>query len=86
MSPIVTKLAPMAAATILLAAPVMASTSANANVDVSTPTFHNEVSRILQAECQVCHRPGGANLGGMVAPMSLVTYDETRPWARSIAK
>ena len=68
----------------LLAAPAAAAN--NNAADAQTPTFHNEVSRLLQQECQVCHRPNGANLGGMVAPMSLVTYEETRPWARSIAR
>ncbi|MEM9407574.1 MAG: hypothetical protein AAGA81_16165 [Acidobacteriota bacterium] len=69
----------------LVAAPMLASSN-NTTADATTPTFHKEVSRILQSECQVCHRPDGANLGGMVAPMALVTYDETRPWARAIAK
>jgi mono/diheme cytochrome c family protein len=41
-------------------------------------TFTKQVSRILQENCQVCHRPG------TFAPMSLVTYEETRPWARAI--
>ena len=41
-------------------------------------TFAKDVAPILQARCQVCHRPG------QVAPMSLLTFEETRPWARSI--
>ena len=41
-------------------------------------TFSNQVVRIFQEKCQDCHR------SGTVAPMSLVTYEETRPWARSI--
>jgi len=44
----------------------------------ATPTFSKEVARILQAKCQDCHRPGEA------APMSLITYQEARPWAKSI--
>ncbi len=75
----------LAALVSLIALPAIAANTNN-SVDAEKPTFHKEVSRILQAECQVCHRPGGANLGGMVAPMSLVSYDETRPWARSIAR
>lgn len=51
----------------------------------SRVTFTKDIVPILQENCQVCHRPGGANLGGMVAPMALVTYGETRPWAKSIA-
>src|SRR5579871_1678376 len=41
-------------------------------------TFSKDVARIFQAHCQVCHR------AGQIAPMSLLTYEETRPWARSI--
>ena len=44
----------------------------------SDMTFAKDIAPILQRSCQNCHRPGG------VAPMSLVTYDEVRPWARSI--
>ncbi len=50
-----------------------------------TPTFFADVLPILQASCQSCHQPAGLNLGGMVAPMSLVTYEETRPWADAMA-
>ena len=47
--------------------------------DISAPvTFSKDVAPIFQRNCQVCHRPG------TVAPMSLMTYDEARPWARSI--
>lgn len=41
-------------------------------------TFAKDVLPILQKNCQSCHRPG------QIAPMSLLTYDEARPWARSI--
>jgi mono/diheme cytochrome c family protein len=41
-------------------------------------TFTRDIAPILQRSCQNCHRPNG------VAPMSLVTYDDVRPWARSI--
>ena len=66
--------------------PAAVARASESATDPGVPTFHNEVSRLLQAECQVCHRPNGANLGGMVAPMALVTYDQTRPWARSMAR
>src|SRR5262245_27450158 len=52
----------------------------------ATPTFYKDVLPILQDKCQSCHRPGGANLGGMVAPMSFTEYKETRAWAKSIAR
>ncbi len=38
-------------------------------------TFAGDVLRILQENCQKCHRPNG------VAPMSLMSYEEVRPWA-----
>src|SRR5437660_3919422 len=54
---------------------------ASAMAAESTPavrTFHKDVAPILQARCQSCHRPGEA------APMSLLTYKESRPWAKAI--
>ncbi|MEE2775428.1 MAG: hypothetical protein VYE73_01505, partial [Acidobacteriota bacterium] len=66
----------------LAASPVAFAAAAN----LEDVTFHRDVQPILQQECQLCHRPDGANLGGMVAPMALTTYDEARPWAKSIAK
>jgi len=41
-------------------------------------TFNKDVLPVLQKNCQVCHRPGG------VAPMSFLTYESTRPWAKAI--
>lgn len=41
-------------------------------------TFTKDIAPILQRSCENCHRPDG------VAPMSLVTYEDTRPWARAI--
>jgi hypothetical protein len=41
-------------------------------------TFNKDVLPILENNCQVCHRPGG------VAPMSLLTYENARPWAKAI--
>jgi hypothetical protein len=46
--------------------------------DSSKVTFAKDIAPILQEKCQDCHRAGS------MAPMSLLTYDETRPWARSI--
>ena len=43
-----------------------------------TPTFAKDVAPIFQRSCQVCHRPNS------IAPMSLLTYEDARPWARSI--
>src|SRR2546425_3562447 len=44
----------------------------------SQANFYKDVLPILQKNCQNCHRPG------QIAPMSLLTYKEARPWARSI--
>lgn len=49
-------------------------------------TFTKDVLPIFQENCQQCHRKGGHNISGMVAPMALTTYAEVRPWAKSIAK
>ena len=43
-------------------------------------TFAKDIAPILQRSCQHCHRPDS------VAPMSLITYDEVRPWARAIKR
>src|ERR1051325_11299560 len=53
----------------------MAADAVNSNPPV---TFAKDVAPIFQARCQDCHHKGTA------APMSLVTYEETRPWAKSI--
>jgi hypothetical protein len=41
-------------------------------------TFSKDVAPIFQAKCQECHQPNS------IAPMSLITYQDARPWARSI--
>jgi mono/diheme cytochrome c family protein len=41
-------------------------------------TFAKDIAPILQKNCQQCHMPGA------IGPMSLTTYQEVRPWARSI--
>ena len=44
----------------------------------TAPTFTKDIAPIFQEKCEACHRPDS------IAPMSLVTYEEARPWARSI--
>lgn len=44
----------------------------------AAPTFHKDVLPVLQRHCQECHRPGET------APMSLLTYDQVRPWVKAI--
>ena len=62
------------AATVALMVPA----SVNAAEEDAVPTFTKDIAPIFQAKCEACHRPGS------IAPMSLVTYQESRPWARSI--
>src|SRR5688500_4690263 len=57
----------------LLAAP--ASLSAQTT---PVPTFTKDVAPIFQKKCESCHRPDS------IAPMSLQTYQDARPWARSL--
>ena len=59
----------MGAAVIGAPAPAAAQTA---------PTFTKDVAPIFQRKCEACHRPDS------IAPMSLVTYQQARPWARSI--
>jgi mono/diheme cytochrome c family protein len=56
--------------------PAQAQQSASAGQPQITFTKH--IAPIFQKACQSCHRPGS------VAPMSLLTYEDARPWARSI--
>src|SRR5436309_1744207 len=59
-------------AVLAIAAPAFAA-------DAPRPvTFTKDVAPIFQAKCQECHQPNS------IAPMSLITYQEARPWARSI--
>jgi hypothetical protein len=44
----------------------------------SSPTFSKDVAPILYKNCASCHRPGD------IAPMPLLTYEQVRPWAKSI--
>lgn len=44
----------------------------------ATPTFSKDVAPILYKNCASCHRPGD------IAPMPLLTYEQVRPWAKSI--
>src|SRR5213594_1925805 len=48
------------------------------SASVQAPTFTKDVAPILQNKCQVCHRPG------TFAPMSLLTYEDVRPWAKAM--
>ena len=62
-----------AAAVAVTAAPAAAGAENEAEV-----TYHRDIAPILERSCQHCHQPES------VAPMSLLTYEDVRPWARSI--
>ncbi len=64
---------------VLLVAPAYAGAA-------ETATYYEDVLPILQENCQTCHRQSGQNITGIIAPMSLMTYEETRPWARAMAR
>lgn len=78
----------LGAAAICAGAATLIFTAAFAGADEpkGPVTFTKDILPILQENCQECHRPSGTNLSGMVAPMSLVTYDEVRPWTKSILR
>src|SRR5271170_2898594 len=46
--------------------------------DLSNLTFTKDIAPVFQAKCEECHRKGTS------APMALTSYDEVRPWAKSI--
>jgi hypothetical protein len=64
-------------ATLLCAAILTLPVSTQAAVP-DEPTFAADIAPILYESCVKCHRPG------QIAPMSLISYQEVRPWARSI--
>jgi mono/diheme cytochrome c family protein len=71
-NPVVLALLPISA--LILAGPITSQPTHSA------PSFYKEILPILQQHCQVCHRPGE------IGPMPLLTYEQTKPWANSIAQ
>src|SRR5712691_7953945 len=62
-----------------LAACVITGVATAAPADSAKPvTFSKDVAPIFQAKCQECHQPNS------IAPMSLITFQDARPWVRSI--
>jgi hypothetical protein len=49
------------------------------------PTWYADVLPIVSENCVACHQPQGMNMGGMVAPMSLRTYEDAAPFAQLMA-
>jgi hypothetical protein len=64
-------------ACVLGAALVLPRAAAAADA-AKAPTFTKDIAPIFQEKCEACHRPDS------IAPMSLMTFTEARPWARSI--
>jgi hypothetical protein len=66
--------------TLFLALPLAFAlgSAASAADESSAVTFNRDVLPVLQKHCQTCHRTGQA------APMSFLTYNETRPWAKAM--
>ena len=62
----------------LLTLGVVAVVIAPAAGGQDAPTFSKDVAPILYKNCVACHRPGE------MGPMSLLTYADARPWAKSI--
>lgn len=59
----------------------VAPDDANASTPTANPsniTFTKDVAPIVQQHCQSCHRPGEGT------PFSMLTYESTRPWAKSM--
>ncbi len=57
---------------------VVSTSAATQTANGGGVTFTKDVAPILQQNCQVCHRPGS------IGPMSFLTYEEVRPWARAM--
>src|SRR4051794_30216232 len=72
------RLHPGAGALVVAACLAWPGTALAQRAAVRQVTFAKDVAPILQAKCQSCHEPGS------IGPMSLVTYQDARPWARSI--
>ena len=66
------------AALLTLSTLLTASTANAADAVPAQPTYTKDIAPIFQAKCTQCHHAGTG------APMSLTTYEEVRPWARSI--
>jgi mono/diheme cytochrome c family protein len=63
---------------VALVALTAAAWAADTGAAAGPVTFNKDILPILQKNCQNCHRPGN------VAPMSLLTYESARPWAKAM--
>jgi hypothetical protein len=62
----------------LIALTLSGSIAATAGSVSSVPTYYKDIAPLMQNRCQECHR------SGEVAPMSFMSYDQVRPWAKAI--
>src|SRR6267378_2985459 len=72
------KLVATSAAGLLLMAATTFAKPAPVEESNPTVTFNKDVLPILRKNCQTCHRPG------QIGPFSMLSYKETRPWAKAI--
>ena len=66
-----------------LTALALGSTTAGHADDAATvdnPTYAKDIAPIMNENCVACHRPGE------IGPMSLLSYEDVRPWVKSIRK
>ena len=66
------------AAGVCVAALLLGTVATGAEAAEGVPTFAADVAPILYENCVACHRPNH------LAPMSLISYDDVRPWARAV--
>jgi hypothetical protein len=60
--------------------PAAASAQTAPTAPAASVSFTKDIAPILQRSCQNCHRPGA------IAPMSLMTYEDVRPWGRAVRR
>ena len=65
---------------VMLVVTALSAQAPQQSIPQGAVTFAKDVAPILQRSCQDCHHPGS------IAPMSLLTYEEVRPWARAIKR
>src|SRR5438094_660150 len=63
---------------VLVLAVVLVPFAMAASAAAAEVTFSKDIAPIFQAKCQECHQPNS------IAPMSLITYQDARPWAKSM--
>jgi hypothetical protein len=68
----------LATGALLMVSGLMAGEPTKASANAKPVTFTKDIAPIFQDKCESCHRKDS------MAPMSLITYEEVRPWARSI--